>query len=183
MLENTRDESFTLQLDEVTEKYLTIYLYKDVQNIEEIHKKIISKELPCCIVKANLVLDPFQLVIAANKAALNEKYKQMVTRSLFTEVIYCLSTSKNISQSLTTFGISDDTTNILVILIHKAEGKEIQEKLVFDSISGERIPISKLSQFTDVNLIKSTYKIDKDESKVSSLLDSIVSRISDKVSK
>lgn len=183
MLENSELENYILQLDEQTEKQLSVYLYQNVKNIEEIHKKLLSKEISCCIVKANLVLDPFQIAIAANKAVLNEKYGQMVTRSLYTEVIYCLSRTKNISQSLATFGISSDAKDILVIFIHNPEDKEFTEKLVFDCINGERIPISKLPEFSDLKLIKSTYKIDEQELKVSSLLDSIVSRISDKVSK
>jgi tRNA threonylcarbamoyladenosine modification (KEOPS) complex Cgi121 subunit len=180
-MESCNVETYTLELDELTEKQLSVYLYNNIHNIEELHKKLLNKELPCCIIKANLILDPFQIVIAANKAALNEKYGQLVTRSLYTEIIYYLSISKNISQSLTTFGISNDTVNALVIFIHNVQEKESAEKLVIDCIKGERIPISKLSEIADLNLIKKTYKINKDELKASSLLDSIVSRISEKI--
>ncbi|XP_058797787.1 EKC/KEOPS complex subunit Tprkb-like [Phymastichus coffea] len=174
---------YSLELDELTNKQLSVYLYQNVNNIEEIHKKLVNKELPCCIVKANLVIDPFQIAIAANRAALNEKYGQMVTRSLFTEIIYCLSTSKNISQSLKNFGISSVTKNVLVVLVHSNQEKEPMEKLIFESIEGERLLIKRLSEFADINLIKNIYKIEAEELKVSSLLDSIISRINDKVSK
>lgn len=176
-------DSYSLQLDEFTGKQLSVYLYQNVDNIKEIHKKLISKELPCCVIKANLVIDPFQIAVAANRAVLNEKYGQMVTRSLFTEVIYCLSTSKNISQSLENFGISNDTKNILVVLIQNDQEKETIEKLIFASIKGERLPIDRLPEFSDATLIKKMYKIDAEEAKVSTLLDSIISRISDKISK
>ena len=180
MTDNCGEEEYTLKLDELTEKTLTVYLYKDIENIEEVHQKLINKELPCCIVKSDLVLDLFQLAVAANKAALNEKYGQMVTRSLFTEIIFCLSPSKNISQSLSTFGISNDALSILVLLVHNEEEKEHMQKLVFESIKGERIPVSRLSKFSNLLSIKKTYKVGEEELKVSSLLDSIISRISDK---
>lgn len=183
-MENTSEvEHYTLQLDEISGKQLNIYLYKNVENIEDIHKKLLNKELPCCIIKANLVLDPFQIAVAANKAVLNLKYKQMITKSLFTEVIYCLSTSRNISQSLATFGITSDTKNILVVTICDVQEKESVQKLIFSSIKGDRIPISKLSEFSDLDLIEKHYKIDEDELKMSSVLDSIVSRVSDKTTK
>lgn len=183
-MENISDiEHYSLHLDELTGKQLNVYLYQNVQNIEDIHNKLLNKELPCCIIKANLVLDPFQIAVAANKAVLNFKYKQMVTKNLFTEVIYCLSTSRNISQSLSTFGISSDTKNILVVTICDEQEKESTEKIIFDCIKGSRIPISKLSNFTDFDLIEKHYKIDEDELKMSSVLDSIVSRVSDKVTK
>ncbi|XP_011497711.1 PREDICTED: EKC/KEOPS complex subunit Tprkb-like [Ceratosolen solmsi marchali] len=181
MVENCELENYTLELDALTNRQLSIYLYRNIQNIDELHKKLLNKELPCCIVKANLILDPFQIVIAANKAALNEKYGQMVARNLYTEIIYCLSISTNISQSLAAFGISKDTANVLVILIHDAQEKESMEKLVFDCIEGTRIPISRLSDFSDISLIKKTYKICNEESNIPSLLDSIVSRISEKI--
>ncbi|KAL7301144.1 hypothetical protein TKK_0006118 [Trichogramma kaykai] len=175
-------ESYTQTLDELTGKQITIYLYENVQDIENVHAKVVNKELPCCIIKANVIVDPFQLVIAANKAALNEKYGQMVTRSIFTEVIYSLSISKNISQALKDFGISSDhkTNNYLVVLVHTAEDLEELNKLVVNCIKGERKPISQLSELANLKLIKKLYKVDDRELKVSNLIDSIVSKISEK---
>ncbi|KAJ8683154.1 hypothetical protein QAD02_018946 [Eretmocerus hayati] len=181
--ENDVVDYYNLKLDDLTGKLLKVYMYQNVQNIQEIHEKLVSKELPCCIVKAELVIDPFQIAIAANKAVLNEKYGQMVTRSLFTEIIFNLSISKNITQSLTTFGISKDTSNILVILIHDSGEQEAVEKSVLEQINGNRVSITRLPEFSNVNLIKKTYKVSQEELEVSNLLDSIVSRISDKVVK
>ncbi|XP_014205326.1 EKC/KEOPS complex subunit Tprkb [Copidosoma floridanum] len=175
-------DDYTIKLDDLTGKQLSVHLFSNVQNIEEIHEKLMTKELACCIIKAQLVLDPFQIAVAANKAALNEKYKQLITRTLYTEVIYCLSTSKNISQSLTTFGISNEVKDIVVVQIYDTSEKKALEKLI-DSVKGQRVPVSKLPEFSNVDLIKKTYKIDNEELKVSSLLDSVVSRISDKISK
>lgn len=180
---NENKHDYTVKLDDVTGKSVSLYLYKNVENIQEVFDKILKKELPCCILKANLILEPFHIVVAANKAAINEKFNQLVTKSLYSEVIFCLSISKNISQSLTTFGITKDSKDILVVLIYEPNEKSTQEKLVFESIKGELLPITKLSNFSDIELIKKTYKIEKDELSVSSLINSIVSRISDKIIK
>lgn len=176
-------EHYTLKLDDLTGKQLNAYLYQDVENIEEIHKKVLSKELSCCIIKAKMVLDPFQIAVAANRAALNFKIKQMVTKNLFTELIYQLSTSRNISQSLATFGISADTRDILVVTICDEGEKQAVEELVFGSVKGKRVPMSRLSEFSDLELIEKHYKIDEVELKTSTLVDSIVSRLSDKATK
>jgi len=65
-----------------------------------------------------------------------------------------------------------------VILIHKLGEGQAMLKEVLGSVKGERIPISRLQEFTDANLVKKTYKIDEDELRISSLADAVVSRIS-----
>lgn len=181
MVEENKIEDYEISLDAMTNKKLSLFLYKNVQNIEEVYNKVISEELPCCILKANLILDPFQIIIAANKATLNEKYQQMVTRTLYTEVAYCLCPSKNISQSLNTFGAAKDTKSVFVVLLYDSlQDKEFQQNLVSQSINGERLPLWKLEEISEIELIKKTYKISDQELKVSTLLNSIVSRMSEK---
>ncbi|XP_034181409.1 EKC/KEOPS complex subunit TPRKB isoform X1 [Osmia lignaria lignaria] len=170
-------DDYTVPLDAETEMFCTLYLFKNVQNSNEICKKVMSGELPCCIIKASLIADPFQLIISSNKAAINAKMNQLTTKNVYNEILFNLSMSKNISRALTEFGISDSDKNILIAIIHKADEKTTLNT-VMNTIKGEKIPVSKLPEYTDLELIKQTYKIDKDELKVSSLINSIVSRIS-----
>lgn len=169
---------YTVQLDPETELYCTIYLFKNVQNIAEVCLKVLNGELSCAVVKAALVVDAFQILAAANKAAVNEKLKQLTTKSLYTELLFNLSTSKNISRSLTEFGINDRDKNIVVAQIHKINDEKSLSQNLLDTVKGERIPISRLSELSDHDLIRKTYKIEKDELTVSNLADSVVSRIS-----
>ncbi|XP_012233804.1 EKC/KEOPS complex subunit TPRKB-like [Linepithema humile] len=172
-------DNYCVELDQETGLHCTLLLFTNVTNISKVREKIIIGKLHCCVVKASLISDAFQAVVAANKAAVNAKQNRLITRTVYTEILYCLSMSKNISRSLTDYGISNSDKNILVILIHKLDEEQpILE--VLGSIKGERIPISRIQEFTDVNLIKKTYKIDEDELCVSSLTDAIVSRISSK---
>ncbi|CAK9826511.1 EKC/KEOPS complex subunit TPRKB [Anthophora retusa] len=172
-------DDYTVSLDPETEMFCTLYLFKDVQNSDEIRKKILNGELCCSIIKADLVVDPLQLIVAANKAVISAKMNQLTTKSLYTEVLFNLSMSKNIMRTLIEFGINDNDKNILVVLIYKNnEEKESVLKILTDTIKAERISVSRLSEFTDFERIKRFYKIEKDELNISSLTNSVVSRIS-----
>ncbi|XP_015125715.1 EKC/KEOPS complex subunit Tprkb [Diachasma alloeum] len=170
-------EGYTLQLDPRTGKYLTLHLFTNVENTREIKKRIQAGKLQCCILKASMIVEPFQVVVAANKAVLRMNSGSMITRGVFTEILYAISSSTNISQSLMRFGIDDKDRNIVVAFIHGEDGREELEGEVLGQIEGERTPISRLREFADVGLVRKTYKIDEEELKVSSLEDSIVSRI------
>ncbi|XP_078044386.1 EKC/KEOPS complex subunit TPRKB [Augochlora pura] len=169
---------YTVALDLETEMYCTIHLFTNVQNSNEIRSKVMNGELCCSVIKAALIADPFQIAVAANKAVVNEKMKQLTTKNLYTELLFNLSISKNISRSLLEFGIHDRDKNILIALIHKKDEGVTMSKTIMDTVKGEVTPISRLSEYSDHSLIKKTYKIDKDELDVSNLSDSVVSRIS-----
>ncbi|XP_017755112.1 PREDICTED: EKC/KEOPS complex subunit TPRKB-like [Eufriesea mexicana] len=171
-------DDYTVSLDPETEMFCSLYLFKNVQNSDEIRKKVMDGTLSCSIIKAALVVDPLQIIIAANKAAINAKMNQLTTKSIYTEILFNLSISKNISRILTEFGISDKDENILIVLMHKKCDKKSMSEILMDSIKGERISISRLFEFTDFELVKKIYKIEKDELDISTFTNSIVSRIS-----
>ncbi|KAG7209633.1 hypothetical protein KM043_011280 [Ampulex compressa] len=171
-------DGYCMALDPQTEMYCSLRLYRNVKNADEIRKKLISGEVSCCVTKAELIVDPFQVVVAANKAALNAKFNQLTTKSLNTEVLFCLSISKNISRSLKEFGIGDEDNNILVILLHKDNNHESILQILKDTIKGEEVSMSELSECIHIEQAKRIYKIGNDELKLTPLIDSIVSRIS-----
>ncbi|XP_012271545.1 EKC/KEOPS complex subunit Tprkb-like [Orussus abietinus] len=176
---DSKSDCWTMKLDDETGKSMTLHLFKDVENTPVILKKLHANELPCCILKAALIADPFQVAVAANKAAVAEKLTGLTTKTLYTEILFNLSPSKNISQSLQKFGIDDKETNVIVATIHDgSENPELAQ--ILNEIKGSRLPISKLNAFTDIQLIKKTYKLDDSELEVSNIMDSIVSRISTK---
>lgn len=167
---------YTQQLDPTTNNYVLIKLYRNVKNITELRQKIITGELKCSIVKPSLILDPFQIVVAANKAAIAEK---LTTKTIHAELLFNLSVSKNISQSLQKFGIDDKEKDILVVIICKNEDKN-QNMEVFNKVEGEEVEIELLSQLSDLEAIKNSYKINDLEAKNADLIDSVVSRIAAK---
>lgn len=169
-------ENYTVPLDPETELYCTLHLFTNVLNTSEMRVKILNKELECCAVKAGLIVDPFQLIVAANKAAVNFKLGQLITKTLYTELLFSLSTSKSIGHSLAEFGIGDNDNNIVIAIIHKVNENSVSTNLS-NVIKGELIPIKRLSEFTDGELVRKLYKIEKEELNVSSLLNVIISKM------
>ncbi|RLU22405.1 hypothetical protein DMN91_004683 [Ooceraea biroi] len=166
-----------VELDRGTGLCCTVHLLADVANTPEIRRKIVTGEFRCCAVKASLVIDALQVVVAANKAALNAKQNRLTTRTVYTEVLFSLSPSKNISRSLTDFGIGDSDRNVLLIFLHKPDEQQAMSE-VLAGVGGEKMPVSSVRDFADANLVRKTYKIDQDELRVSNLTDAVVSRIS-----
>lgn len=169
--------NYSIELDPETNMHCTLYLFKNVQNTAEIKNKVISGDLACCVLKPTYIVNPLQVIIAANKAILNENSNHLVTKSKFTEVLFNLSMTKNISRSLSEFGVSDDDKNILIVAIYKVDERESILKNIVGNVKGEMISLENLKELTNVELAKKYYKIDNEELSISSLTDSIISRM------
>lgn len=165
------------ELDPITNASLYLQLYRNVDNMPSLLKKLLTGNLQCCIIKPTLILDPFQIVVAANKALLSEK---MTTRTVYTEILFNLSISKNITQSLRRFGAVDKDTNILVVVVSTDRCGGDSVVSVMKEVVGEVVDISELSNFANCAEIKKVYNIGELEVGSFPLLDSIVSRIATK---
>lgn len=164
-----------INLDEETGTRITLLLVKNVKNIESLRKKIIAGSLDCCAIKPCFVVDPLQIAVAANKAAISKKAGKLTTKSVNSELLYNLSVSKNITQSLNTFGIDDKTSDILIVVfeengVNRVEGMKPE-------IEGELCDIGEIKHLVNAEQVKKIYKIKDSELKVSTLLDSVISRI------
>ncbi|KYQ56542.1 TP53RK-binding protein [Trachymyrmex zeteki] len=168
----------TVELDHETGLFCSMCLFTNVTNTIEIREKLITGKLQCCIANVAPIFDPFQVVVAANRAALNSTRNRMVTRNINTEILFNMSLSDSIVCALNQFGLSDDAKTILVVLVHKrGEEKAILEKISED-IKGENISVSHLKNYTDESLVKKTYIITGGLLQNRDLLDAIVSKIS-----
>merc|ERR1719150_3155884 len=84
----------------------------------ELRQKVIGGQLDCVLVKPCLVPSCLVLATAANKACLARSRASMRTRSVNTEILFNLSSSSNISDSLTKFGAAGDgDTAVLVAAV------------------------------------------------------------------
>ncbi|XP_035432916.1 EKC/KEOPS complex subunit Tprkb [Spodoptera frugiperda] len=166
-------EPYIVELDPDTKTTLKIYLFENVRNVEAIRNNIIQGVWKCAAIKPELIVEPFQVAVAANKAVLSEKQNTMVTRTVFSEILYNLSITKNITQSLSRFGIEKDTNLLLCFLITEDVDTSTE---ILSQIEGEFTPISDLKRFTSMKNLNNQYRLNTLE-KNQELTDIIVSRM------
>lgn len=167
-----------IELDKESKSNIVLFLLKNVGDAKTLKQQIISGELDCCAVKPSLIVSCFQIVIAANKAVLFKKAGKLATKSLNTELLYNLSISRNITDSLKTFGI-DDKDDHIVIVIFQENGENKFERMK-NHFTGEICDAEEIFKLSNAKLIRDIYKITDTELEVSDLSDSVVSRIATK---
>ena len=149
---------------------LSIALFRNVSNSKELRKNIMEKgtllgdefdkqKHQIALLKAKLVASPLQASISAQKALISHIKCAMTTRTWSTEVIYNLSSSKNITESLKTFGIGDDDSELLVVALNATEDVE---KEIVQRIHGDIAPLEDLEQITDWPKIRKVHKMKGD---------------------
>ncbi|XP_026746874.1 EKC/KEOPS complex subunit TPRKB-like [Trichoplusia ni] len=176
MVSTTQPKYQIIELDPDTNTKLKLYLFKNVQNVEMIRDNIIHGVWKCTGIKPGLIIDPFQVAVAANKAVLDEKRDAMVTRSVYTEILYNLSATKNISQSLLKFGIHKDMHILFCFLV--TEDQDTSSEII-PKIEGEMCSMKDLSKFTSFEETKHVYKLNHLKGN-ERLLDLIVSKMATK---
>ncbi|RGB42457.1 kinase binding protein [Rhizophagus diaphanus] len=169
-------QSFTLE-PFPTRGQIHILLYKNVSNAAELRKRLLShdQELSYAFIDAKMVLDKFQLLVATNDAVQHELNSSLKTHNVHSEIVYSLSPTTNISESLRRFGISDSTTSIVVV---KVGGNSEEARSHLSAlIHGEECDIKDFSNFVDISRIKKYYKIDDKINDQNEMLDIIVGSI------
>ncbi|KAJ3047142.1 hypothetical protein HK097_000203 [Rhizophlyctis rosea] len=135
-------------------------LFRNVTNTSEIRKRIISgdKTVPeCALINAATILEVFQIQMACTKALLLQQQNAMRTRSLYSEILFNLSPSSNINDSLKQFGVSDSSTSLLVVMLGPEPSNEVKSR-VSSLIAGEQVGLEVLPTLTDLPLVSKIYK-------------------------
>ncbi|ELU15894.1 hypothetical protein CAPTEDRAFT_172400 [Capitella teleta] len=153
-------------------------LVDNASNIAELKSLIMNQTIDACLIRPPMIADRFQLMVAANRALHLHLQNKRITKTLHSEVLFSLSISKNITDCFKKFGASDDDKSLIILEIHE-RGQSRLDDLVLPKVKGELIPFDDLPKYSNHDLIKKVYKIKEDsEKKSSSLLDSVVCRIS-----
>ncbi|KAJ8269055.1 hypothetical protein COCON_G00116620 [Conger conger] len=169
----------TQQLELFPEYTVTQLLFKDVKNAADLRKKAISGEIIGALINPSMVVDPFQVLLATNKALHLQKAGKMKTRSLFSEIIFNLSPTNNISEAFKNFGISDSDRAVQVVLVH-ADGERNNMDDIQSKVDGQQIPVHRVSSLSNIAKIKKLYKVTPQEELCGSLLDAVVCRMATK---
>ena len=155
-----------------TGQTLHIGLATNVVNTPQVREKVIKGELNCTLVRTCLVPSTLVVATAANKACLAHSRKMMKTRTINTEILFNLSSSTNISDSLNKFGSQDSDKSFLVVSVDK----DLESVKSF--IQGEWSDVNRLSEQLDKDLLIKVHKLKPDE--MTDLIGSLCSRISAK---
>ncbi|KAL1452751.1 hypothetical protein WDU94_006951 [Cyamophila willieti] len=152
-------------------------LLSNVTNTKQLRELLLAGQLKCCLIKPSLIIDPWIVSVAANKALESELSQTMTTKSIYTEILYNLSSSKNISESLKQFGVHDSDHEVLAVIVTKDQSGEDVNNIV-KQIDGSIVPFEKLKDFCDEKLVCKVHSINEKELKISDLLHSVLSHMS-----
>ncbi|XP_028426094.1 EKC/KEOPS complex subunit TPRKB isoform X2 [Perca flavescens] len=144
----------THKLELFPDHTVTQMLFKEVKNAAELRQCAVEGKINGALINPTMLVDPFQVLVAVNKAVNLQKIGKMKTRSLYSEIIFNLSPTNNISEAFKRFGSSDGDDSVLVVLVHSKD----ESQLVSD-ISAR------------------LYKVTAQEEKCGTLLDAVVCRM------
>ena len=155
-----------------TGQNLHLSLAINVTNCAQVRQKVISGQLNCVLIKPSLVPSCLVVATAANKACLSSSRGSMRTRSVNTEILFNMSSSSNITESLTKFGVGDTDTEILVASI------DGDMETVRGAIAGDWVDTEHLETYLDTAALTKLHKLKTEE--LSDLTGALCSRISAK---
>ncbi|XP_059167378.1 EKC/KEOPS complex subunit Tprkb-like [Physella acuta] len=130
------------------------------------------------LLKANMVMDQFQVLVAANKAVHLQRTNSLVTKNVQSEILYSLSSSKNISESFRSFGASDSDKSVFVAIVDDTDFNTLNK--ISELLGKDTSDLDQLPKIAYTKLITKVYKLTEEELSNFSLLDSLVASISSK---
>jgi len=147
-----------------------LMVFDGVKNMEDVRRKVNAGEISASLVSTSVLCHSLPLLIAIEKSIQNRTGMggKMITRTIFTEVLYNLSFTKNITESLRTFGVKEDETSFLAVLFNdrllrdgdggEEEGKgeeEEEEAKEEDKVNNLKEMVEYSELITDIDAINS----------------------------
>ncbi|KAK5602557.1 hypothetical protein CRENBAI_008997 [Crenichthys baileyi] len=167
----------TQSLELYPDTKVTQVLFKSVKNAAELKQKAVEGKINGALINPTMLVSPFQVLVAANKAFHLHSIGNMKTRSLNSEIIFNLSPTNSISEAFKRFGISDRDDSALLVVVH---GKDDELQAVSDimaMVDGQQLPVDEVSSLSDLEKIRKLYKVTPQEETCGTLLDAVVCRM------
>ncbi|KAF8929452.1 hypothetical protein CPC16_001410 [Podila verticillata] len=148
-----------------------------VKNAADLKERlqIQDKTLTFAMVESTLIMDVFQLLVAATRAAQDNDAGKLKTQTLNSEIVYNLSPTNNIAESLRRFGIEEMTTSLIAVKIG-GEADQVMKEMS-STIDGILVSFSKLDQEKDMVKLRKYYKIDPKVTDDAAILNWIIGAI------
>nr|XP_020508940.1 EKC/KEOPS complex subunit TPRKB [Labrus bergylta] len=158
---------------------VTQLLFKDVKNAAELRQCAVKGEVNGALINPTMLVNPFQVLVAANKAVHLQTIGKMKTRSLYSEIIFNLSPTNNISEAFKRFGISDGDESVMVVLVHSRDEPQPLSDIVA-RVNGQQVAVEDVSSLSSNTKIQKLYKVTPQEERCGTLLDAVVCRMATK---
>ncbi|KAI8465262.1 MAG: kinase binding protein CGI-121-domain-containing protein [Monoraphidium minutum] len=155
---------------------LSVLLFRDVKNSKELRQKVIAAEVEpeFAFINAAAVLALLPLQLAAHKALAFQRRGKLVTKTLHSELVFNLSGSRHIGESLKRFGVQEDTAALLVAR-YDATPQDLE--YVRGLVVGREVPLTELGEVADAGAAAKVFKVAKEELAVGSVEDAVACRI------
>ncbi|KAL5506148.1 hypothetical protein EMCRGX_G007727 [Ephydatia muelleri] len=158
------------------EQWITLALFADVRNASKLRSDATNGAVSAAMLDPTLLTSPFHVLVAVNKALVQKEQLQTKTKNIYSEIIYNLSQSTNISSAFRKFAIKDASENVLLVILHSSrDGHEVND--VVCAVEGTEVNVNSISSFSDTEAIAKEYQISACESEISGLENSVVTRI------
>ncbi|GMT26023.1 hypothetical protein PFISCL1PPCAC_17320, partial [Pristionchus fissidentatus] len=161
--------------DNTQKATIRVCLFTEVTNAVELREKVRSGEIDAALIRPELVYGVYVLLAAANRAVHQMAHNRMATRSLSAELIYSLSPSRNISDSLVTFGVAEKSTCLLAAVFDDKSGSAM--KKLCKQINGKPVDMGSMNEIIDVKKVRKIYQLTDAHYSDDSLSDHIASRL------
>ncbi|KAH3683263.1 hypothetical protein WICPIJ_005732 [Wickerhamomyces pijperi] len=139
---------------------LQIYYFENVENSTEIRTKLLSGQDShnFAFVNPDVIFSKEQLLSACYRALLDYNSGKIRTRSIHSEIIFCLGSSGNIVDSLTRFGIKEDGNRLIILKV--IEKEEDVEYTIDEIVKGDNKDLDDalLRENVDFKQMQKAYK-------------------------
>lgn len=153
----------------VLDNSITLYLqyYINVRNCEQL--KLNTERFECAFIDPSGLISITQLLQATNRALFNEYLNRSKTGSIYSDTLYFLSPSSDISEALCHYSISSTTSHLLIATFNIESLETIKS-----AVEGELTPISTLSSSLNLQKVQKLFSLSPGTSSIPNTIYSLL---------